>query len=267
MLSKESISQIEATPADQGWRANRVQIFDLPEGKVIVKGQRAVRPPWRHLVLTGLSRLIRLPCARAVPVHGGERSQAIELQRLKALADSACKVPSVLHVGKDYFVMPYLGLHNGSAAITQPDTRLALLAWQQAMLYFIDIHAKGQYLSQAFARNLLQTADGFVAIDFEDDPLEVMPLVDAQVRDCLLLLSSTVWHVNVSDDVKDDLIDRMLAVESRPVRLGLLQAAKRLSIFRHLPTKRRPWGKDVVQLQAVAAALHRYYLRTSIRAI
>jgi hypothetical protein len=261
MLSIESIAQIEATPADQGWRANRVQIFNLSEGKVIVKGQRAVRPPWRHLVLTGLSRLIRLPCARAVPVHGGERSQAIELQRIKALADSACKVPPVLHVGKDYFVMPYLGQHNGSAAITQPDTRLALLAWQQAMQYFVDVHAKGQYLSQAFARNLLQTADGFVAIDFEDDPLEVMSLAHAQVRDCLLLLFSSVWFINASDDVKDEMIYTMLNAESPAVRAGVLHAAKRLSVFRHLPKKRRPWGKDVVQLQAGAAAMYRYRIR------
>ena len=37
MMSPQSIARIEASPV---WRAKRVEIFDLPEGRVLVKGQR-----------------------------------------------------------------------------------------------------------------------------------------------------------------------------------------------------------------------------------
>ena len=255
MISKESLQIIEASP---GWRAHRVEIFDLPEGKMLVKGQRALRSPWPHRVLSSLAWLARVPYLRAVPVHGGAQSQAIEIARLTALRQAGVRVPQVHHVDKDYFVMAYLG-SDDLAKILNQDKTTAFRQWLLAMDLLLDVHARGQYLSQCFGRNIIVSEAGGGFIDFEDDPLEVMNLVEAQAHDWLIYLQSTLWTLGADERAVDDALQAAFARESGPVRAVLLHASFRLGWLRCLPTQRKPWGRDVVNLQATAAALHRYY--------
>ena len=53
MISAESLQRIEQSP---GWRHRRVEVFDLPQGRLLVKGQRAPRGPWAHRWLNFLAR-------------------------------------------------------------------------------------------------------------------------------------------------------------------------------------------------------------------
>ena len=48
MISLTSIARIESSTV---WRQKRVEIIDLPEGRMLVKGQRPLRGPWAHRVL------------------------------------------------------------------------------------------------------------------------------------------------------------------------------------------------------------------------
>ena len=97
-------------------------------------------------------------------------------------------------------------------------------------------------------------------IDFEDDPLEVMSLVQAQARDWLIFLQSTLLNLAPEPTVLDAALRNVLERELPAVRAVLQHAAGRLGWLRWLPRRRRFWGKDFVSLQAVGAALYRHHL-------
>jgi len=255
MMSAASIARIEASPV---WRARRVEVFDLPEGKVLAKGQRETRSPWPHRLLNALAWMAGVSYLKAVPVHGASRSQAIEVMRLRALHGAGLPVPQVLHVAPDYFVMSYLGSRDMALALREQGVR-AWDLWVAAMEQLLRVHAQGQYLSQCFARNIIVSDRFHGLIDFEDDPLEVMTLVEAQARDWLIYLQSTLWNLGADPERLDAALRSVLGRESAPVRAVLRHAARRLGWLRWLPTNRKVWGKDFVSLQAVGTALYRHY--------
>lgn len=258
MISLTSIARIEAS---SGWRNHRVEVFELPEGRMLVKGQRPLRSPWPHRMLNLFAWMAGVPYLKAVPVHGGARSQAIEIARLQALTTAGVAVPQVHHVATDYFVMSYLGA-NDLARVLREHGPKAYRLWLAAMEHLLLVHARGQYLSQCFARNII-VSDRFEGlIDFEDDPLEVMTLAQAQARDWLIYLQSTLWNLALEPDRLDAALRSVLERESDPVRDVLRHASRRLSWLRHLPVNRRIWGKDFVSLQAVGAAMIRHHQPT-----
>ena len=255
MMSPRSITQIEAST---GWRTRRVEVFDLPEGRVLVKGQRATRSPWPHRLLNSLAWMAGVSYLKAVPVHGAARSQAIEVMRLRALRGAGLPVPEVLHVAPDYFVMTYLGERDMALTLREQGMQ-AWDLWLAAMEQLLRVHAQGQYLSQCFARNIIVSDRFHGLIDFEDDPLEVMNLVEAQARDWLIYLQSTLYNLGPQPAQLDAALRAVLGRESDSVRAVLRHASRRLGWLRWLPTNRKVWGKDFVSLQAVGAALHRHY--------
>ena len=255
MISLTSIARIEASSV---WRARRVEVFDLPEGKLLVKGQRPLRGPWAHRALNLFARWTGVPYLKAVPVHGGARSQAIEIRRLQALHAAGLSVPQIHHVAPDYFVITYLGANDLARALREQGAQ-AYGLWMAAMEHLLLVHARGQYLSQCFARNIIVSNRFEGLIDFEDDPLEVMTLEQAQARDWLIYLQSSLFNLSLEPDRLDAALRAVLDRELKPVRLVLQHAAHRLAWLRHLPTNRKIWGKDFVSLQAVGAALHRHY--------
>lgn len=255
MISGASIARIEASTV---WRAKRVETFDLPEGRVLVKGQRETRSPWAHRLLNALAWMAGVSYMKAVPVHGEARSQAIEIMRLRALHGAGLPVPEVLHVAPDYFVMTYLGERDMALTLREQGPQ-AWGLWLSAMEHLLQVHAQGQYLSQCFARNIIVSDRFDGLIDFEDDPLEVMTLVEAQARDWLIYLQSTLFNLGTEPAQVDAALRDVLGRELAPVRAVLRHAAGRLGWLRWLPTNRKVWGKDFVSLQAVGAALHRHF--------
>lgn len=254
MLSAASLHTIEASP---GWRQHRVEMFELPEGRVVVKGQRPARGPWRFRLLSVLSRCTRNPLLRPVPARGGAAAQAIEVGRLRALAAAGVCVPEVLHHADQFIVLRRV---DGEALqqhfVGEPAQ--ALSAFRQGLEGLLDLHRRGQYLSQAFARNILRSQGQLWFIDFEDDPLEAMPLHTAQARDLMAYLLSAIW---VHSAPRADLM-AVWTVESRrvapPVIQQVRQAARGLAWLRHLPRERKPWGRDVVTVQALAEFMHHW---------
>jgi len=254
MLSPNSLQAIEAS---QGWRQHRVEMFDLPEGRVVVKGQRSARGPWRFRVLSALARLTSNPLLRPVPAPGGAAAQATEVARLRSLAASGVQVPELMHQGADYIVLRRIEGQPLQDQFTG-EVGVALRAFTQGLDGLIDLHRRGQYLSQGFARNMLAAPDGLWYIDFEDDPLQVMDLPDAQARDLLSYLLSAVWINRAS---RADLMS-VWSATARSVAPDVMQrvrvAASGLSWLRRLPRERKPWGRDVVTVQALAEFLYHW---------
>lgn len=220
-----------------GWRARRVEVFHgTSQGSVVVKGQRAARSRARYRALNGLARALRLPLLRAAPAHGGARAQAIEVRRLQRMAAAGLAVPAVLHVEEDFFVQSWLGEARLDRLLERAD---ALHWWQLGLRTLVDVHARDQYLSQAFARNFIAHGERLAMIDFEDDPLEVMTLPQAQARDWLAYLHASAlafrWRLPAPRDQIVALLRDQLERERAPVRQMVADTARRLRWMRRLP--------------------------------
>ena len=126
-LTAQDLDRFARSP---GWRATRLEVFDSAAGKVIVKGQRAPRHPARYHVLNLLARGVGLPLLKAAPMHGGTRAQAVEIDRLAQLRAAGTRVPEVLHVAPDHFVMQWLGDQN-LASLLQARHPHALALWRE----------------------------------------------------------------------------------------------------------------------------------------
>ena len=249
---------LERIRASAGWRRDRTEAFDTADGPVIVKAQRPARPAIAALALQLLAGLVRSPEIRPVPAPGGAQGQAIELRRLAALGEAGVRVPRVVHVDREFFVMERLA---GRSLAQRLDARPADAAalWEQGLRFLRGVHARGQCLSQASARNLIVTPEGLAAIDFEDDPLQVLTLEEAQVRDWLLYLQSTVWMLPQAHEELLATWERVAPAGADAA--GMLASVRRMGWMRHLPSKRKPWGRDIVSAQAAAALLHAWARR------
>ncbi len=73
------------------------------------------------------------------------------------------------------------------------DAATRLAASRRELSTIADVHGRDQYLSRAFARDMLEHDRGICLIDFVDDPLETMSLVQAQAPDWLAGLHSSIW--------------------------------------------------------------------------
>ena len=263
-LSPQDLHRIAQS---RGWRdghRGRVEVFDTAGGKVTVKGLRPARRSVRYRLLNGIARALGLSFLQAAPMPGGEHALQTEVARLRALRSAGAHVPEVLHVERDHFVMQWLGKDHLGDVLQSRHAQAGAL-WRDGGRALVRLHAAGQYLSQGFARNMI--VDGAPAaprlaglIDFEDDPLQVMDLPDAQVRDWLAYLHSTLWTLPLTAAEVDACIDEWMAAESPDLRARFLHACRRLGWLRFLPRDRR-FGRDTLSLQAAATAAHRYAQR------
>ena len=247
-------AQLQAIGGAKVRQAARTAVLDLDGRLVVVKGQRAARLATGYHLLNLFAWLAGQPCLRAAPAHGGAQAQALELARLRELAQAGVAVPKLLHEASDYFVMSHA--QGPDLASHLPRSPLLLRQrWNLGLAFLREVHARGQYLSQAFARNLIVTNEGIVAIDFEDDPRQVMSLHAAQTRDWLAYLHSTLWLLPWHEPwVVADLLG-VLNKEAQSVRQALRELARGWGWLRRLPKARRPWGRDLIGLQALAEVL------------
>jgi tRNA A-37 threonylcarbamoyl transferase component Bud32 len=251
-LSAASLTAIEA---DSEWRQHRVAKVNTPDGVLLVKGQRPGRGPGRFKLMTWLSRWTRNPLLQPVPAYGGVRAQSIEVKRLAQLAAAGLPVPAVLHQGSDFIALQFLQGQSLQHHLTlAPEEALAM--FEQGLQAIHQVHQKGQYLSQAFARNIMVVQGSLWFIDFEDDPLEVLSLQDAQTRDWLAYLLSTVWMANAPMAQLLAVWQHIYGQLDSATQAAIVQACSRLRWLRRLPRERKPWGRDIVTLNALGEFLH-----------
>ena len=259
-----TLSETERIAASAGWRAQRIEVFETACGRVVAKGQRPPRSAARYRALNALAGLLGVPSLRAAPARGGAAAQAVEVRRLQALRAAGAPVPDLLHVAPDHFVMSWLGANHLSRLLHQRHPA-GIDLWRQGAFTLVRVHAAGQYFSQCFGRNVIvdDACDPprlAGMIDFEDDSLEVMGLPEAQVRDWLVYLQSTLWILNLPMAPLDAVLDDVLAAERAEVRARFARACRRLAWLRMLPASRR-WGRDTLAVQVVASAAQRWRQR------
>lgn len=222
----------------------------------------------RYQLLALISRTLRLDMLTPVPNLGGEAAIATEARRLRALAEAGLRVPRVLAQTAEGLLISDLGQDGRPATVFNERLEQAaangpvalLAAWQEGLRAIAAVHARGAYLSQAFARNLMHCPDGVIGfIDFEDDPGEALSIAECQARDWLSYLHSTALPLRASKPEGAGEAWRATLEEADPaVRERIALAAVRVRWLRKLPAHRR-WGRDTQRVRAVARLLGQWY--------
>lgn len=256
---------IERITKNQEWREKRVAIMQTEAGEVVIKGHRAERHPIGYKLLDILARVMGMPMFKAVPMYGGGQAQAIELRRIAELRTAGAHVPEILHVADDFFVARRLGNEHLVGVLNSANPSGWRL-WQEVAQEIVRTHQAQQYFSQCFGRNVMidsaQEPAVFAGmIDFEDDPLEVMQLHEAQVRDWLTYLQSTVWLLTVDAAVLVQTAHDLLVQESMAVQQLFVQTCQKMAWLRCLPSS-RSFGRDTMEVQAVAQFAYNYLQKT-----
>lgn len=210
-------------------------------------------PAWRYALLGAVARWLGLDVMRPVPNLGGPKSIATEAQRLRALTAAGVRVPALLAQQDDALLLGNLGTHTLLYAIDRDAERGDITHWLHGLHAIADVHQRGTYLSQAFARNMTVDSLGRIGfIDFEDDPAIVLPLSHCQARDWLCYLHSTLLPLRTHGllpraqasgreffTMRDISTQRLLRDTVRPIFW-----------MRHLHHPR--WGRDTLRLSALA---------------
>lgn len=245
-------------------QTHNVGAHDFGGQRVWVKKAGPRNPRWRYLAMGFLSRALGLGVLSPVPNFGGADAINTEVRRLQVLAAQGAFVPEVLAWSDAGLMLkdlgstgePGLSLQQEMATAKNVPACLALL--DEGLAALADLHRRGGYLSQGFARNMVRAADGRIAfIDFEDDPGRALDLAQCQARDWLCYLHSTALILDQRDllDPAGLRVCDTLAGLDAEIRAQVLRTAGRLAWLRHLPRGRR-FGRDGQRLRTVAWLLH-----------
>lgn len=210
-------------------------------------------------VLTKFSQLLKLPMLTAVHQPGGQEAIATEARRLQQLHDAGIHVPRLLWQSDEMILMSDLGRRfTNYLKQHRNDTERKIAVIKQVFEALNELHSKGQYLSQAFARNITLIENenslsvGF--IDFEDDPINTMSLENAQARDLLLLIYSLSKYIDNCQQEYQTLVSAQIEPLPEAIKIQLKRFVSKFSWLEKLPGKRR-FGNGYWRLTMIPAVL------------
>lgn len=190
-------------------------------------------PAWRYQLLGATAKALGQPVMQPVRPHGGSAGLQVEARRIRALGEARLRAPAILDEGDAWLLLSDLGQLTLESMIRHASADDRLMWWQRGADYILQAHRAGQYLSQAFARNFVWSEEaGLGALDFEDDALVAMSLADAQVRDWLPYLFSSVLYFEDRLPVLCAALCDHLQHENPAVRAGLATALRRTAWLR-----------------------------------
>jgi len=201
---------------------------------IVIDGQRAWLKQYgegsRALALGALgfiTRLFHLHALRPPPHRGGVAARDIEARRIAELRAQAVNVPQVLGTGRAALVLSDNGRSLATCLRETDDAgrdRLVALALQA----IARSHAQGAYFGQPLPRNMTFDGESIGFIDFEEDPLEVMDLPQAQARDWLMFGYGVARHYENRLPVLQALLAAAMDGEGSPVRAHAHEVTGRL---------------------------------------
>lgn len=241
-------------------QAHNIMRYELPHETLWVKRAAQGNPALNYQLLRWMARLFSAPVLQPVPNPGGAQSLATEVRRLRSFETLGLRVPQVLAVSQTAFVMRHLGrpgedspsLTNAIESAIPEGAQAVLALWQRGLDALAQVHAKGEVLSQAVARNMVCCADGVIGfIDFEDDPAAHLPRAVCLARDALNYAQSTALFVLQSGGMAQAQTQWAAFVKAMPADAQEVLAAtvRKLAWVRFLPLSRR-LGRDALRVRA-----------------
>ncbi len=230
-------------------QSGRVQKINYQERALWVKRASAPHSAWLYGLQSLLSRALGEGALLAPPHQGGSYTLGLEASRLRALAKLGVNVPEVLAQSEDWLVISDLGAHTLEEAIQSAQPAQRFVLWRQGLDAILQVHQRGSYLSQCFCRNMIVMPDQQIGfIDFEEDPLTVMSLAQAQTRDWALYLHSTAYLLEGMPERHAQFRARVMADHADTQR-ATAHLMRRVRWLAMLPRHPR-WGRDTVRVQA-----------------
>jgi tRNA A-37 threonylcarbamoyl transferase component Bud32 len=235
---------------------------DLMQSHTLANGERvwvrragARNSAWRYHLLKLAQQISGIHMLQPVPNLGGIPSLQTEAARLHALSIAGVQVPIILAQQPNALMISHIGEHNLEKEWKQHQYQpeILLQRWQLGLNAIEDVHKRKQYLSETFARNMIyvnQNSIGF--IDFEDDPLSVMPLPACHARDWLCYLHSgarLMQDYSVASQAKA-LWDNMMHNQPQEVHTIVANSLRKIRWMRYLTAGF--YGKDTLKLAAMA---------------
>ncbi|PIT11837.1 hypothetical protein BGI30_06205 [Snodgrassella alvi] len=235
---------------------------DLMQSHTLANGERvwvrkagARNSAWRYHLLKLAQQISGIHMLQPVPNLGGIPSLQTEAARLHALSIAGVQVPIILAQQPNALMISHIGEHNLEKEWKQHQYQpeILLQRWQLGLNAIEDVHKRKQYLSETFARNMIyvnQNSIGF--IDFEDDPLSVMPLPACHARDWLCYLHSgarLMQDYSVASQAKA-LWDNMMHNQPYEVHTIVANSLRKIRWMRYLTAGF--YGKDTLKLAAMA---------------
>jgi hypothetical protein len=223
--------------------------------RVWVRKAGARNSAWRYHLLKLAQQISGIHMLQPVPNLGGIPSLQTEAARLHALSIAGVQVPIILAQQPNALMISHIGEHNLEKEWKQHQYQpeILLQRWQLGLNAIEDVHKRKQYLSETFARNMIyvnQNSIGF--IDFEDDPLSVMPLPACHARDWLCYLHSgarLMQDYSVASQAKA-LWDNMMHNQPYEVHTIVANSLRKIRWMRYLTAGF--YGKDTLKLAAMA---------------
>ena len=234
--------------------------YALGQESIWVKCANAGNPLWNYRLLQALASVLRAPVLQPVPNPGGAATIATEVRRLRNFAAKGLRAPAVLAATDQAFAMRHLGLRDQevptlSQAIEHAmaeGPQATLAQWQRGLEALTMVHAQGECLSQAAARNMVCCPDGVIGyIDFEDDPASTLPLPVCHARDALNYAQSTALFLLQAGALPEARShwQRFVGQLSPAAQKVLQDCIGRLTWARFLPLSRR-LGRDTQRIRA-----------------
>jgi tRNA A-37 threonylcarbamoyl transferase component Bud32 len=218
------------------------------------RARRAIAAVWNRLTL-GLG----IPPLRSPPRLAGDQARHLEQRRIGELHQRGVHVPDILDCGDRWLLLSDIGPSLSSCLKRADDPAQVDQLVHRSAAALVAVHRNGAYLGQAVARNIVVSESDIGFIDFEEDPLTVMSLDQAQARDWLLFSSSVARYYEDRVDTLAVVFGRALAQVGNDVAMTVDETAGRLGFLvkltRTMGRRARALGVAVASLRGGYAAL------------
>lgn len=215
--------------------------------KLYPEGERALSLG----VLAACARLLGVAALRPPPHPGGARAREVEARRLAQLHAQGVNVPAVLGQGKRCLVLADTG-RSLAACLKESDDAGRDRLVRQVLADMVATHRGGACFGQPLPRNMTWDGTRVAFLDFEEDPLQVMDLAQAQARDWLLFGHGFARHYLARREALAALLAAAFADEPVRVRTILHGACRRLSWLGRVAA---PLGRSGRELALAIAVL------------
>ena len=208
----------------------------------------------RLAMLAALMRRLGIGALLPPPHRCGAEACAIELRRLRELDAIGVRVPELIAADDAALVLGDLGRTFASrlrAAAGDDDATDALV--QRVVDAIAEVHARSGYLGQPSPRNVAIDDHGRVGfLDFEEDPLAVMSLDEAQARDWLMFAFGVARYY----DGREDALVALLAPALKNGPAGVVREARSVGRLRW-PARALRWlGRSARQVAHSVLVVH-----------
>lgn len=182
----------------------------------------------RLALLRGVARALGTTPLRPPLPPDARTACRTELAMIRRLAALGMRVPEVIEAGERHLLLSDLGETLAGACSREPDPERRRQLVALGLDALAQLHARGGWLSQAFARNLTLSEGRIGFIDLEEDPGTVMSPAAAMARDVLFYVHSTARYLGDRPGVHARLLSEHLQREDPVVRREVRMAARRL---------------------------------------